>query len=152
MEVLHYREGDALLIRRAGLGAEQVIEPRLGGQIQDASGVIGGGFANARAAPGGEADFGEALEDVVEDGRGVFPGFEADVGDPVVFHVAKVPPSAFIFRIRAHARCGGVGILAAFFEHGVVGAFRGGGNPGHEACSRVHPARMNVSVRCGSNA
>ena len=33
---------------------------------------------------GGEADFGEAQEDEAEDGRGVFPGFEAGVGAKLV--------------------------------------------------------------------
>jgi hypothetical protein len=36
-----------------GFGAvEQVIEPRLGGQVEDALGVIRGGFIHAAAAPG----------------------------------------------------------------------------------------------------
>ena len=77
-----------------GFGAvEQVIEPCLGGQIQDALGVISRRIVNprtaARAVPvptfgagflqlgalGGEADFGEAQEDEAEDGRGVFLGY-----------------------------------------------------------------------------
>ena len=72
-----------------GFGAvEQVIEPRLGGQIHDAFGVIGGWFVHPRSTPravpshlwrcifqlgalGGEADFGEAQEyEVEEGGRG----------------------------------------------------------------------------------
>ena len=69
-----------------------MIEPRLGGQAEDALGVIGGGFVEPGTAlrrrghffqagpPGGKADFGEAQEDHAENGRGVFLGFEARVG------------------------------------------------------------------------
>ena len=94
-----------------GFGAvEQVIEPCLGGQIQDALGVVGGGFIQARAAArggagflqlgalGGEADFGEAQEDEAEDGRGVFLRFEAGVGTELV---GSVPEAFFQGRVAS---------------------------------------------------
>ena len=74
--------------RRVDLGADvgrlgqrqQVVEARLGREVEDALGVVGGGFIDAAAAPGrgagllqlgalgGEADLGEAQEDQAEDG------------------------------------------------------------------------------------
>ena len=42
-------------------GVERIIEPRLGGQVEDALGVIGGGFIQLGAL-GGEADLGEAQD------------------------------------------------------------------------------------------
>ena len=75
---------------------EQVVEAGVGREIEDAFGVICGGFVHARAAAGGcggffqlgalrgEADFGEAQEDEAEDGRGVFLGLEAGVGAELV--------------------------------------------------------------------
>src|ERR1017187_6062951 len=80
---------------------EQVIEPRLGGQVEYALGVIGDRVIHARTAPGGhtgllqvgapggEADFGKAQKDEAEDGRGVFLGFEAGVGAELVSGVPK---------------------------------------------------------------
>ncbi len=59
-------------------------------------------------ALGGEADFGEAQEDVAEDGRGVFLGLEAGVGAELVR-----------------------GIPEAFFQRGVVGVLFGWGDPDH---------------------
>jgi hypothetical protein len=91
---------------------EQIIEPRLGRQVEDALGVIGGGFIQPRAAPSGcarlfqlgaldgKADFGKAQKDEAEDGRGVFLGFEAGVGAELVGSVPE-----------------------AFFQHGVGGVF-----------------------------
>lgn len=56
-----------------GFGAvEQVIEPRLGGQIEDALGVVGGGFIDAAASTGGGAGFFQL---------GALCG-EADFGEP----------------------------------------------------------------------
>jgi hypothetical protein len=85
---------------------EQVVESRLGGQVQDALGVVSRRIVNPRTAPGrcasvfqlgalgGKADFGEAEEDEAEDGRGVFLGLEAGVGAELVRGI----PEAFLKR------------------------------------------------------
>ena len=95
-----------------GLGqGQQVIEARLGREVEDAFGVVGGGFVHAAAAPrrragllqlgalGGEADLGEAQEDQAEDRAGVFLGLEAGVGAELV---GGVPQALFE---RAAWRC-----------------------------------------------
>ena len=104
-----------------GFGAvKQVIEPRLGEQIQDALGVVGGEFIKARATPGGrvglgqrgalggEADFDEPQEDEAEDWCGVFLGIEAGVGAELVG-----------------------GLPEAFSQRGVVVVLFGWGDAGH---------------------
>ena len=100
---------------------EQVVEARLGGQVEDALGVVGGGFVHPRAAAGrgagllqlgalgGEADFGEAQEDQAEDRAGVFLGLQAGVGAELVG-----------------------GVPEALFQRGGGGIFFGRGYPTHQ--------------------
>jgi hypothetical protein len=80
-----------------GLGpVQQVVEACLGGQVEDALGVVGGWLVHATAtsggcpyllqldALGGEADFCEAQEDQAEDRRGILLGLEPGVGTELV--------------------------------------------------------------------
>ena len=80
-----------------GLGQlQQVVEARLGAQVEDAVGVVGGGFIHSAAATGrgagllqlralgGEAHLGEAQEDQAEDGAGVLLGLQAGIGAELV--------------------------------------------------------------------
>jgi len=108
-------------VRRLG-EVEQEIKTGVGREVEDALGVIGGGFIHARAttgqvalptigggflqlgALGDKADFGEAQEDDAEDRAGVFLGLEAGVGAELVGGV----PEALFER-------GGVGV---FFRMG----------------------------------
>ena len=83
-------------------------------------------------ALGGEADFGEAHENEVEDGRGALLGLESGVAVPVVFRFAKVTPSDFVCGTRADARRGVGGISEAFFQGTGVSVFSRWGDPDHD--------------------
>lgn len=104
-------------VGRLGQG-QQVLEPRLGGEVKDVFGVVGGRFIDAAApagrcavpiqlgAPGRKTHLGEAQENQAEDGAGVFLGLQAGVGAELVG-----------------------GIPEAFFQGGGGGFFFGGGDP-----------------------
>ena len=80
---------------------KQVVEARLGAEVEDAFGVVGGGFIDPAAASGtaacgfelaalgGKADLGEAQEDQAKDGAGVFLRLKAGIGAELVSGVPK---------------------------------------------------------------
>jgi hypothetical protein len=100
---------------------EQEIEPGVGGQIQDALGVVGGGFVHPTAATGGgggllqpgtlqgEADLGEAEEDDPQNRARVLLGLQAGVGAKLI----GGGPETLLERLGE-------------------GVFFRGGDPGHE--------------------
>ena len=97
---------------------QQVVEARLGGEVEHVVGVVGGGFVHPAAAArggagrfklfalGGKAHLGKAQKDQAEDGAGVFLRLQARVGAELV---GRVPQ--------------------ALFERGRGGVFFGGGDP-----------------------
>jgi hypothetical protein len=99
---------------------QHVVEARLGGEVEDAFGVVSGGFIDPAAAPRrcagafelgalyGKAHLGKAQEDQAEDGAGVFLCLEAGIGAELIG-----------------------GIPQALFQRGVVVVLFGWGDPKH---------------------
>ena len=95
LDLAHRRVDLGADVLRLGQG-QQVVEARLGREVEDALGVIGGRLVDPTTAPGGgagllqlgalggEAHLGEAQEDQAEDGPGVFLGLETRIGAELV--------------------------------------------------------------------
>ena len=109
LDLAHGRVDLGADVGRLGQG-QQVVEARLGREVEDALGVVGGGFVHPAAAPGrgagllqlgalgGEAHLGEAQEDQAEDGAGVLLGLEAGVGAELVGGVPEASSRAWRWR------------------------------------------------------